>query len=252
MRNDEEQKKGQSVSTRHPMRLALSLLAAALAIALGFSTRSGGQFFAQNTSSSPAAMVVEAMRASWNAYETCAYGRDELQPLSCTGGDWFHTTLTAVDSLDTLLIMEMEDEYLRAVEMIEKEAFVRIPGNCNVFEATIRVVGGCLSAYYEALGPRWLGSPRVRASAPILLNLAVDVGSRLIKAFDDSPTALPLSDVDLATGTLYLSVSFGVHSRVFFSLVSCSGRVTITSRKWPTDILQGTRVVLLRSHLSRK
>ena len=40
----------------------------------------------------------------------------------------------------------------------------------------------------------------MRETASSLLELAVDVGSRLMSAFDNSQTALPHSDVDLLTG----------------------------------------------------
>ena len=125
---------------------------------------------------------------------------DEVLPISCAGQEWFSLALTAVDSLDTLLMMGLNEEYLRAVEAIRKkrqQAFTRTPGMCNVFETTIRVVGGSLAGYYEALAS---SDERIRATASTLLDLAVDVGSRLMKAFDDSRTALPLSDVDLSSG----------------------------------------------------
>ena len=43
-----------------------------------------------------------------------AWGQDELLPLSRSAGTWFNLGLTLVDSLDTLLIMGMRDEFLEA------------------------------------------------------------------------------------------------------------------------------------------
>ena len=93
--------------------------------------------------------------------------------------------------------MGLEDEYLRAVDMIRAKASLRTPGDCNVFETTIRVVGGSLAGYFEAMAST---NERVQGTAATLLDVATTVGSRLMKAFDDSPTAMPLSDVDLSTG----------------------------------------------------
>lgn len=102
-------------------------------------------------------------------------------------------------SLDTLLMMGLEDEHLRAVDMIRGKASLSTPGRrtANVFETTIRVIGGSLAGYFEAKSSN---NERVRETAATLLDVAVTVGSRLMKAFEDSPTAMPLSDVDLSTG----------------------------------------------------
>ncbi len=55
-------------------------------------------------------------------------------------------------SLDTLLMMGLEDEHLRAVDMIRGKASLSTPGRrtANVFETTIRVIGGSLAGYFEA------------------------------------------------------------------------------------------------------
>lgn len=54
------------------------------------------------------------MAESWGAYEKYAWGRDELQPLSRSGNDRFGGLgATLVDSMDTLLLMGMYDEYAR-------------------------------------------------------------------------------------------------------------------------------------------
>ena len=51
-----------------------------------------------------------AMRASWNAYTSCAAPYDEVLPLSCAGQEWLSLALTATDSLDTLLMMGLDEE----------------------------------------------------------------------------------------------------------------------------------------------
>jgi endoplasmic reticulum Man9GlcNAc2 1,2-alpha-mannosidase len=140
--------------------------------------------------------IKQAMAWSWNGYEKCASGEDELLPLTCSGQHWFNLTLTAVDSLDTLLIAGLEDEYLRAIEMVREKAFTRTSGNCNVFETTIRILGGALSAYFELEGDF---SDATKETRETLLKLAVDVGSRLYVSFR-SNSGLPFSDVNLLSG----------------------------------------------------
>lgn len=46
----------------------------------------------------------------------CAWGEDELQPLSCTGVHWLNLSLTMVDSLDTLYLLGMRREFEEAAE----------------------------------------------------------------------------------------------------------------------------------------
>ena len=58
--------------------------------------------------------LIQAMAESWAAYEKYAWGRDELQPLSRTGNDRFGGLgATIVDSMDTLLLMGMHEQYAR-------------------------------------------------------------------------------------------------------------------------------------------
>lgn len=147
--------------------------------------------------------VKEAIVWAWKGYETCAAGEDELLPLTCSGQHWFNLTLTAVDSLDTLLIAGLEDEFLRAVDIIQGKAFTRTSGNCNVFETTIRILGGALAAYFELERDF---SETAKQTKHVLLELAVDIGSRLFVSFHSS-TGLPFSDVDLLTGETSGSVS---------------------------------------------
>lgn len=53
--------------------------------------------------------VRKAIKWSWRAYERCAYGQDELQPLSCEGGQWIGLGLTLVDALDTLILAGFDE-----------------------------------------------------------------------------------------------------------------------------------------------
>jgi Glycosyl hydrolase family 47 len=50
------------------------------------------------------ASVVSAIKWAWDAYSRCAFGADELKPLSCSAHEWLGQFLSGVDSLDTLLL----------------------------------------------------------------------------------------------------------------------------------------------------
>lgn len=56
--------------------------------------------------------------------------------------------MTLVDSLDTLWIMDMKTEFDEAVQWVDQKLHFNQNFNISVFEFTIRVVGGLLSAYH--------------------------------------------------------------------------------------------------------
>ena len=63
------------------------------------------------------------MLHAWNGYEKYAWGHDELKPVSKTGRNWMGAGLAAtiVDSLDTLWIMGLRDEYKKARDYVEEK-----------------------------------------------------------------------------------------------------------------------------------
>ena len=140
------------------------------------------------------AALAERTRAellhAWHAYERLAWGHDELRPLSRTPRDWYGESLlmTPVDSLDTLLLAGLDTEAAKAHQLIvEKLSFDR-DLSVQVFEVTIRLLGGLLTGY------QMTGDPR-------LLTLADDLGTRLLPAFD-SPTGMPYRYVHLRTAAV--------------------------------------------------
>lgn len=60
---------------------------------------------------------------------------------------WGSFSLTLIDALDTLIIMGNHTEFLRAVDLVLKNANTDANVNVSVFETNIRVVGGLLSAH---------------------------------------------------------------------------------------------------------
>ncbi|OIW24123.1 glycoside hydrolase family 47 protein [Coniochaeta ligniaria NRRL 30616] len=128
--------------------------------------------------------IRDAVKKSWAGYRRYAWGYDELRPLSQsrvdTYGGW---GVTLVDSLDTLWIMGLEDEFREAVQAIALLDWNdRTTRSCSLFETNIRYLGGLLSAY-DLSGER------------ILLSKALDLGNMLYAAFD-TPNHLPANILD--------------------------------------------------------
>jgi mannosyl-oligosaccharide alpha-1,2-mannosidase len=119
--------------------------------------------------------VKAAFLRSWNSYKAFAWLEDELKPVSAQGKATFSAWgATLVDSLDTLWIMGLKDEFAEAVEAATFIDF-STPDNLpiSVFETTIRYLGGFLGAYDISDG-----------QYPSLLRKAEEVGDMLYRAFD--------------------------------------------------------------------
>ncbi|KAI0789489.1 glycoside hydrolase [Abortiporus biennis] len=131
--------------------------------------------------------VVEAFKHAWLAYERDAMGADEYHPISREGTNLTEAGgigYTVVDSIDTMLIMGLEDEYKRARSWIENSLTFERDGNFNTFETTIRVLGGLLSAYHLS-------------DDSLFLDKAKDLADRMLPAFD-TPSGLPYPMINLA------------------------------------------------------
>lgn len=131
---------------------------------------------------------------AWNAYMKYARGHDALKPLSKKGKNWYKKSLmmTPVDAFDTMILMGLTKESGEAKDLIFKIDF-NVDMNVQVFEITIRLLGGLLSAY------QWEGDPR-------FLVMAKDLATRLLPAFH-SATGMPYRMVNLKTGTASRPVS---------------------------------------------
>lgn len=135
-----------------------------------------------------AARVRDEFLFAWRAYETYAWGHDELRPVSKTARDWYGQSLliTPVDSLGALLLLGLDEEAAKARALIVEQLSFDKDISVKNFEITIRVLGGLISSY------QMTGDTR-------LLALAEDLGRRLLPVFD-SPTGLPYVCVNLRTG----------------------------------------------------
>ncbi|KAG6813865.1 hypothetical protein H0H92_006272 [Tricholoma furcatifolium] len=96
-----------------------------------------------------AAQVRRAFLHAYHGYERYAAPYDELRPLTNNGSDVFNGWgVTIFDSLDTMLIMDLKNEYARAINMVQRIDFSLPDGSFTpYFETVIRYLGGLLSAY---------------------------------------------------------------------------------------------------------
>lgn len=92
--------------------------------------------------------VIEMFRHAWKGYKAHAWGHDELKPISKSSSEWFQLGLTLVDSLDTMWIMGLKEEFKDAREWVATKLSVDQDRDVNLFETTIRVLGGLLSTYH--------------------------------------------------------------------------------------------------------
>lgn len=101
--------------------------------------------------------------------------RDELRPVSGNNiTKYCGWAATLVDSLDTLWIMGLEEEFDNAVDAVSSMNFTRMDEVCvvNLFETTIRHLGGLMAAYD-------LGGVKGER----LLSKALEIGEILYGAF---------------------------------------------------------------------
>ncbi len=92
--------------------------------------------------------VVKAFNHAWKAYRQHAWGKDELKPVSKGSNQWFKLGLTLIDSLDTMWLMGLTKQFNAARSWVANEMVVGQDVDVNLFETTIRVLGGLLSTYH--------------------------------------------------------------------------------------------------------
>lgn len=118
---------------------------------------------------------------SWKGYRDKAWAKDEVAPLSgesrTTFGGW---AATLVDSLDTLWIAGMNVQFDEAVAAVARIDFTTPQQETlNVFETTIRYLGGLLAAYDLS-------------GREVLLTKAAELGEMLYASFD-TESRIPVS-----------------------------------------------------------
>ncbi|KAK8869481.1 hypothetical protein IAR55_000046 [Kwoniella newhampshirensis] len=157
--------------------------------------------------------VKRGFKHAWEAYKANAWGHDEIMPVSMTPSDPFNNWgATIVDSLDTILLMGLSDEYNLCRPHVNQLKFEWVTGRdwsqgyvsddvegkgevyamqrdrtvgLAVFETGIRYLGGLLGAY-DLSGDK------------LLLDRAVDLAEVLSTAFN-TPSGLPAGRMDPGT-----------------------------------------------------
>jgi mannosyl-oligosaccharide alpha-1,2-mannosidase len=151
--------------------------------------------------------VRDEFRRSWASYKRYAWGRDELSPLTGMGGDPFGGWgATLIDSLDTLWIMGLRDDFYEAVKAVASTDFGESSmSTISVFETTIRYLGGLLSAYDLS-------------HEKVLLDKAIQLGEMLYRAFD-TDNHMPLDRLSLLAAKNNESTGFNAESNICFAAI---------------------------------
>jgi mannosyl-oligosaccharide alpha-1,2-mannosidase len=131
--------------------------------------------------------VRDAMRHAWSSYASHALGYDELQPAAKRGKNGFGGMgATVVDALDTLHIMGLTDEFAVARKWVESSLSFNRFFDASVFETTIRIIGGLMSAHHLT-------------GDALFVEKAKELADRLMPAFETA-TGIPFSTVNLKSG----------------------------------------------------
>nr|KAF6433924.1 mannosidase alpha class 1B member 1 [Molossus molossus] len=133
--------------------------------------------------------VIDAFRHAWAGYRKFAWGHDELKPVSRSFSEWFGLGLTLIDSLDTMWILGLKKEFGEARRWVSEKLQFQKDVDVNLFESTIRILGGLLSAYHLS-------------GDALFLQKAEDFGNRLMPAFQ-THSKIPYSDVNIGTGVAH-------------------------------------------------
>ncbi|KAF2084081.1 glycoside hydrolase family 47 protein [Saccharata proteae CBS 121410] len=140
--------------------------------------------------------VKDAFVESWDAYARHAWGKDVYHPISKSGSQMSPDGLgwIIVDSLDTLMIMNLTSQLADARKWVSRKLHYDQIQDVNTFETTIRMLGGLLSAHYLASVLPESSSRRDY----VYLEKAIDLGNRLLGAYA-SNSGIPYASVDLRT-----------------------------------------------------
>ncbi|KAL5120318.1 hypothetical protein ACEQ8H_001876 [Pleosporales sp. CAS-2024a] len=117
--------------------------------------------------------VKKAFGKSWASYKKQAWMKDALKPISGEFVDQFSGwAATLVDSLDTLWMMGLKDDFYEAVQAVATIDFGKsTASSVNMFETCIRYLGGLIAAY-DLSGHE------------VLKNKAIEVGDLLYAGFN--------------------------------------------------------------------
>lgn len=167
--------------------------------------------------------VKDAFKVSWKAYEENAWGESCPRKLlhyksltsSCAGWDEYKPHSKAsrnmtpkgmgwiiIDALDTMMMMNLTSELAHAREWLATSLTYDQNHDVSVFETTIRMLGGLLSAHYlSSTFPDMAPVPSLGSSQKnedLYLELATDLADRLLGAYNTA-SGIPYASVNLQT-----------------------------------------------------
>jgi len=139
--------------------------------------------------------VREVIAHVWHNYEKHAFGKDELRPLSHRGDDrWGGMGMTLLDSLDTLYLVGLTDEFRRAVAWVETSLSLSSVPEISFFETCIRALGGLLAAW-DLSGEE------------VLLRRADELGGRMMELAFQTASGVPYNNIVLGEGLVRAEVA---------------------------------------------
>ena len=139
--------------------------------------------------------IKDATRHAWAGYKQYAWGYDDLRPLTKTGKNWYKTTvlMTPVDSYDTFVMLGLDKEANEAKDLILSKLVINTDNEVQIFEISIRILAGLITAY------ELNGETR-------MLSMATELADRMLPAFN-TPTGMPYRFINLKTGKLRDSIN---------------------------------------------
>jgi len=155
-----------------------------------FATAQNNALFPADLKQSMCESVKQATQHAWKGYKTYAWGADDLRPLTRSSRNWYKVSMlmTPVDAFDTFTLLGLTTEAKEAKDLVLSKLDFNIDNEVQVFEVTIRLLAGLITAYEMDGNPKFL-------------QLAHDLGDRLMPAFR-TPTGMPYRYVHLQTGAV--------------------------------------------------
>jgi mannosyl-oligosaccharide alpha-1,2-mannosidase len=128
--------------------------------------------------------VLQLTRKCWDSYRKYAWKQDALLPLSKDGrGQFSGWAATLVDSLDTLWMMGLREEFDEAVAAVAEIDFgLSSTPQVNIFETNIRYLGGLMAAYDLS-------------GREVLLQKAIELGDLIYGGFN-TENRMPVDNIN--------------------------------------------------------
>ncbi|KAJ5832658.1 mannosyl-oligosaccharide alpha-1-2-mannosidase 1B [Penicillium riverlandense] len=150
--------------------------------------------------------VKQAYAREWNEYYKYAYPKDDLLPITHNGtADLFGWGASAVDGIDTAIVMGLTDIVEEQLKHIASVDFTKSAEIVNFFDVNIRYLGGLLSAY-DLLKSGMFPNKYDPKLVDALLSQAKSLGTAISPVFD-TVTGLPASQRNFTSGQVIQSTT---------------------------------------------